>query len=99
MGDLMIASCWSSAVNSCLSPEERSTVGRWRLWPGCCARSLRGKAGVRWSEWCAGVSRTRPPAFRFAYARMGQMVEAPSRGLLRAETTLNNIQRGQRVLR
>lgn len=25
---------------------------------------------------------------------MGQMVEAPSRGLLRPETTLNNIQRG-----
>ena len=36
-----------------------------------------------------------PAAFRFVYARMGQMVEAPSRGTLRPETTLNNIQHGK----
>jgi NAD(P)H-binding len=35
-----------------------------------------------------------PSTFRFVYARMGQMVEAPPRGLLRPETTSNNIQRG-----
>lgn len=35
-----------------------------------------------------------PPAFRFVYARMGHMVEAPSRGTLHPEPTLNNIQRG-----
>ncbi|MBB6144358.1 hypothetical protein HNQ77_002310 [Silvibacterium bohemicum] len=42
-------------------------------------------------RWCFEET---PPAFRFVYARLGQMVEAPSRGLLRPESTLNNIQRG-----
>ena len=45
----------------------------------------------RMLRWCFEDT---PPTFRFVYARMGQMVEAPSRGLLRPETTLNNIQRG-----
>lgn len=34
------------------------------------------------------------PAFRFVYARMGQMVEENSKGILYPEPTLNNIQRG-----
>ena len=42
-------------------------------------------------RWCFEGT---PPAFRFVYARLGQMVEAPSRGALRAEPTLNNIQHG-----
>jgi hypothetical protein len=43
---------------------------------------------TRW--WFEGA----PVAFRFVYARMGQMVETPSRGTLRAEPTPDNIQRG-----
>jgi putative NADH-flavin reductase len=35
-----------------------------------------------------------PHAFRFVYARMGQMVVAPSQGKLLPEPTLNNIQHG-----
>jgi hypothetical protein len=42
-------------------------------------------------RWCFEGA---PPVFRFVYARMGQMVEAPSRGSLSPETTLNNIQHG-----
>jgi hypothetical protein len=42
-------------------------------------------------RWCFEGA---PPAFRLVYARMGQMVEAPSRGALRAEPTPNNIQHG-----
>jgi hypothetical protein len=42
-------------------------------------------------RWCFEGT---PSGFRFVYARMGQMVEAPSRGSLRAEPTLKNIQRG-----
>ncbi len=42
-------------------------------------------------RWCFEST---PPSFRFIYARMGQMVEEPSRGRLQAEPTLNNIQHG-----
>jgi len=35
-----------------------------------------------------------PLTFRFVYARLGYMVEGPSRGALRAEPTRNNIQHG-----
>jgi hypothetical protein len=42
-------------------------------------------------RWCFEGS---PSAFRFVYARMGQMVEAPSRGSLRAQPTPRNIQHG-----
>ena len=38
--------------------------------------------------------RDTPPSFRFIYARMGMMVEAPSKGTLVAEPTSGNIQRG-----
>ncbi len=59
------------------------------------ARTLIARKGWRESEqvvrWCFEGT---PQAFRFIYARMGQMVEASSRGTLRAEATLNNIQHG-----
>jgi hypothetical protein len=42
-------------------------------------------------QWCFEGA---PPAFRFVYARMGQMVDAPSRGSLRAQPTPKNIQHG-----
>ena len=42
-------------------------------------------------RWCFEGT---PPAFRFVYARLGRMVEEPSRGTLRPEATLNNIQHG-----
>ena len=44
-----------------------------------------------WVRWCFEGT---PPAFRFVYARLGQMVEQASRGTLRAEPTENNIQHG-----
>jgi hypothetical protein len=42
-------------------------------------------------HWCFEGA---PPELRFVYARLGQMVEGPSRGALRAEATPNNIQHG-----
>jgi hypothetical protein len=44
-----------------------------------------------WVRWCFEGA---PPAFRFVYARLGQMVEQPSRGTLRPEPTEKNIQHG-----
>ena len=44
-----------------------------------------------WVRWCFEET---APAFRFVYARLGYMVEQPSRGTLRVEPTTNNIQRG-----
>ncbi len=42
-------------------------------------------------RWCFQDT---PSAFRFIYARLGQMVEQPSRGPLQPGPTLHNIQRG-----
>ena len=42
-------------------------------------------------RWCFQEA---PPAFRFVYARMGRMLEQPSRGTLRAEPTQDNVQHG-----
>lgn len=42
-------------------------------------------------RWCFEGA---PRDFRFVYARMGQMVEQPSRGRLRPEPARNNIQHG-----
>lgn len=44
-----------------------------------------------WVRWCFEGA---PSAFRFVYARLGQMVEQPTRGALRAEPTANNLQHG-----
>lgn len=44
-----------------------------------------------WIRWCFEGA---PPAFRFVYARMGPMLEQPSRGTLRPEPTDDNIQHG-----
>lgn len=54
------------------------------------ARSMmrEAEAAVRW------LFEETPAAFRFVYARMGQMVVEPTRGTLRAEPTRDNIQRG-----
>ncbi len=79
-----------------LIPEPGGTIDKWSVaataW---VARTLlmpkqfrEALEVVRWSFLEA------PPAFRFVYARLGQMVEEPSRGSLRAEATPNNIQRG-----
>ena len=58
-------------------------------------RTFVARKGWRETEqvlrWCFEGT---PSAFRFVYARLGQMVEAPARGTLRAEATLNNIQHG-----
>ena len=54
------------------------------------ARKTWSKAEA-WINWCFQEA---PPAFRFVYARLGQMVEEPSRGTLNAEKTEANIQRG-----
>lgn len=88
--------CVLLIIGGQLLPEPGGTINSWPMatlaW---LLRTFVARKGWREMErvvrWCFEDT---PPAFRFVYARMGQMVEAPSRGLLRPETTLNNIQRG-----
>ena len=69
--------------------EWASSVVAWAL------RNVLARATMREAlaliRWCFEEA---PPAFRFVYARLGRMVEQPSRGALRAEATKDNMQRG-----
>ncbi len=88
--------CVLLIIGGQLLPEPGGTINSWPIatmaW---LLRTFVVRKGWREMEqvvrWCFEDT---PPAFRFVYARMGQMVEAPSRGVLHPETTLNNIQRG-----
>jgi hypothetical protein len=88
--------CVLLIIGGQLLPEPGGKINRWTVaalaW---VLRTLVARKGWREMEqmlrWCFEGT---PPTFRFVYARMGQMVEAPSRGQLRAEATLNNIQHG-----
>jgi hypothetical protein len=94
--DGRLADCVLLIVSGQLLPEPGGTINKWSV--AALAWVLRTLVvRKQWREmeqvlqWCFEGT---PPSFRFVYARMGQMVEAPSRGMLRPEATLNNIQHG-----
>jgi nucleoside-diphosphate-sugar epimerase len=79
-----------------LIPEPGGTIDRWSVAATAWVlRTLIARKAFREAErllaWCF---REAPEEFRFVYARLGHMVEEPSRGTLRAETTRKNIQHG-----
>jgi hypothetical protein len=94
--DGRLASCVLVIVGGQLLPEPGGTIEKWSVaamaW---VIRNLVARKAWREAEdlvrWCFEGA---PPAFRFVYARLGQMVEQPSRGALRAEPTKHNIQHG-----
>ena len=95
--DGRLADCVLLIVGGQLLPEPGGTINSWSVaalaW---VLRTLVARQAWREAEallrWCFQDA---PPAFRFVYARMGQMVEEPSRGTLRAEATQDNIQHGR----
>jgi hypothetical protein len=94
--DGRLADCVLVVIGGQLIPEPGGTIDKWSV--AAVAWVLRTFVMRKaWREaqevlrWCFEDA---PPAFRFVYARLGQMVEAPSRGALRAEPTPNNIQHG-----
>ncbi len=94
--DKRLKDCVLLIIGGQLLPEPGGKINKWSVaalaW---VLRTFVARKGWREMEqmlrWCFEGT---PPAFRFVYARMGQMVEATSRGRLRAEATLNNIQNG-----
>jgi hypothetical protein len=94
--DGRLSDCVLLIIGGQLVPEPGGTINRWSVaamaW---VLRTFVARKAWRDAEtvlrWCFDGS---PRAFRFVYARLGQMVEAPSHGTLRAEATLNNIQHG-----
>ena len=92
-----LGDCVLLVVGGQLIPEPGGTIESWSVaalaW---VLRTVMARKAMREATellaWCFEQA---PPAFRFVYARMGQMVEEPSRGTLRAETTVKNIQHGR----
>ncbi len=88
--------CVMVIVGGQLLPEPGGTIEKWSIaamaW---AARNVFArKAWVdaeAWVRWCFEGA---PSRFRFVYARLGRMVEEPSRGALRPEPTRDNIQYG-----
>ena len=94
--DGRLPDCVLLIVGGQLLPEPGGTINSWPV--AALAWVLRTlivrkvwREAERVVRWCFEGT---PSAFRFVYARMGQMVVAPSRGRLRAEPTLDNIQHG-----
>ena len=91
-----LESCVLVIVGGQLLPEPGGTIEKWSV--AAMAWVIRNVAARKaWAEaeaWVRWLFEGAPPAFRFVYARLGQMVEEPSRGTLRAETTKDNIQHG-----
>ncbi len=91
-----LADCVMVIVGGQLLPEPGGAIEKWSAaalaWVirNVAARKAWAEAEA-WVRWCFEGA---PPAFPFVYARLGQMVEQPSRGTLRAEPTENNIQHG-----
>lgn len=83
-------------VGGQIIPEPGGTIEKWSVaLLAFVLRTFLMRRSMREAEellrWCFEGA---PRDFRFVYARMGQMLEQPSRGALRAEPTRNNIQRG-----
>ena len=84
-----LADCVMVIVGGQLLPEPGGTIEKWSVaamaWVirNVVARKAWAEAEA-WVRWCFDGA---PHAFRFVYARLGQMVQHPSRGVLRAEPT------------
>lgn len=94
--DGRLADCVLLMIGGQLVPEPGGQIHSWSVAATAWVlRTFVARKGWRAMEqmlrWCFEGA---PPAFRFVYARLGHMVEAPSRGALRAEATPHNIQRG-----
>jgi NAD(P)-dependent dehydrogenase (short-subunit alcohol dehydrogenase family) len=94
--DGRLADCVLLVIGGQLIPEPGGTIDKlsvaavaWALRTFVMRKEWREAQEVlRWSF------QDTPSAFRFVYARLGQMVERPSRGALHAEPTQKNIQHG-----
>ena len=94
--DGRLADCVLVVIGGQLIPEPGGTIDKWSVaalaW---VASTFLMRKQFREAEevvrWCFQEA---PSAFRFVYARLGSMVEEPSRGSLRPEPTPKNIQRG-----
>jgi len=88
--------CVLVIVGGQLLPEPGGTIEKWSV--AAMAWAIRNVVARKaWAEaeaWVRWLFEGAPPAFRFVYARMGQMLEGPSRGTLRAEPSQKNIQHG-----
>jgi len=96
-GERRLSDCVLLVVGGQLVPEPGGTIESWSVAAAAwILRNIVARKPFREAEellrWCFRES---PAAFRFVYARMGYMVEEPSRGTLRPEPTTNNIQRGK----
>lgn len=96
VSDGRLADCVLLIVSGQLLPEPGGAINSWSVAATAWVlRTVLARKVWRDSEqavaWCFQHT---PPSFRFVYVRMGHMLEAPSRGPLRAEATLNNIQHG-----
>ena len=88
--------CVLVVVGGQLIPEPGGTIEKWSVAVlAFVLRTFLMRGPMREAEalvrWCFEGA---PRDFRFVYARLGQMLEQPSRGALRAEPTRNNIQHG-----
>lgn len=94
--DGRLGDCVLIVVGGQLLPEPGGTIEAWSV--AALAWALRNVVARKpWSEaeaWLRWCFEEAPPAFRFVYARMGPMLEQPTRGTLRAEPTKDNIQHG-----
>ena len=94
--DGRLSDCVLLVIGGQLIPEPGGTITKWSVAATAWViRTFLMRKAFRDAEaalrWCFQEA---PTAFRFVYARLGQMVDAPSRGALVAEPTANNIQRG-----
>lgn len=94
--DGRLSDCVLIVVGGQIVREPGGTIAAWPVaalaW---LLRNVIARKAMREAEallhWCF---REAPEGFRFVYARMGQMLQQPPRGTLRAEPTKDNIQRG-----
>jgi putative NADH-flavin reductase len=94
--DGRLADCVLVVIGGQLIAEPGGTIEKWSVaalaW---LLRNVVARKALREAaelvRWCFQDA---PSAFRFVYARLGQMVETPSRGTLRAEPAAHNIQHG-----
>ena len=87
--------CVLLVVGGQLVPEPGGTAPSFGV--AAMAFCLRLALGRKWTEMQESLDwmwSGAPQGFRFVYARMGYMVEEPSKGSLEAQTTANNMQRG-----
>lgn len=88
--------CVMVIVGGQLLPEPGGTIEKWSV--AAMAWVIRNLVARKaWAEaeaWVRWLFEGTPPRFRFVYARLGQMLEQPSLGTLRAEPTKDNIQHG-----